>query len=136
MIIALTDQPMKKVMNRPDAVGQMILWAVELGEFNIKYRPRTAIKAQALADFVAEFTSREENKINEAFWMAKVDGSSNKEGGGVGVVLETLEKDVIQYAVRLQFLTTNNEAEYEALLTKLKLAKTMGAQKLNVYSDS
>ena len=68
--------------------------------------------------------------------MAKVDGSSKKEARGVGVVLETTEKDVIQYAVWLQFLTTNNEAKYEVLLTGLKLAKTMGAQKLNVYNDS
>ena len=45
MILVLTDQPMKKVMNRPDTVGQMILWAVELGEFDIKYRPWIAIMA-------------------------------------------------------------------------------------------
>lgn len=136
MIIVLTDQPMKKAMNRPDAVGRMILWAIELREFNINFHPRTAIKAQALADFVAEFISREENEIDEAFWMVKEDGSSNKEAGRVGVVLETPKKDVIQYAVRLQFLTTNNEAEYKALLTGLKLEKTIRAQKLNGYSDS
>ena len=83
------------MMNRPDAVGRIILWAVELGEFNIKYRPQTSFKAQALADFVAEFTSGEENEIDEALCMVKVDGSSNKEVGGVGVVLETPEKDFI-----------------------------------------
>lgn len=77
-----------------------------------------------------------ENKVDEAFWTVKVDGSSNKEARGVGVIFETPEKDVIQYAIQLQFPTTNNEAEYEALLTGLKLAKSMGAQKLNVYSDS
>ena len=55
-----------------------------------------AIKAQVLANFVAEFTSREENEIDEAFWMVKVDGLSNKEARGVGVVLKTSEKDVIQ----------------------------------------
>ena len=60
---------MKKMMNRPDAVGRIILWAVELGEFNIKYRPQTSFKAQALADFVAEFTSGEENEIDEALCM-------------------------------------------------------------------
>ena len=89
-----------------------------------------------MADFVAKFTLGAEDKVDEVFLTVKVDGSFNKEAGGVRVILETIEKDVIQYAVRLQFLTTNNEAEYEALLTKLKLAKTMGAQKLNVYSDS
>ena len=67
-----------------------------MGEFDIKYHPQMAIKAQVLANFVAEFTSREENEIDEAFWMVKVDGLSNKEARGVGVVLKTSEKDVIQ----------------------------------------
>ena len=67
MIIVLTDQPMKKAINRPDAARRMILWVVQLGEFDIKYHPRMAIKAQALANFVAEFTSREENEIDKAF---------------------------------------------------------------------
>ena len=89
-----------------------------------------------MADFVAKFTLGAEDKVDEVFLTVKVDGSFNKEAGGVRVILETIEKDVIQYAVWLQFPTTNNEAEYEAFLTGLKLTKSMGAQKLNVYSDS
>lgn len=88
-------------MNRLDAARRMILWALELGEFDIKYRPRTGIKAQTLADFVAEFPSGVESKIDEAVWTVKVDGSSNKEAGGVGVILETPEKDVVPYAIQL-----------------------------------
>ena len=34
----------------------MVQWAIELSEFDVKYKPRNAIKAQALADFIAEFT--------------------------------------------------------------------------------
>ena len=83
--------------------------------------------AQALADFVAKFTLGAEDKVDEVFLMVKVDGSFNKEAGGVGVILETTEKDVIQNVVWLQSPTTNNEAEYEAFLTGLKLEKSMGA---------
>jgi len=43
-------------MSKPNATGRMVQWAVELSQFNIEYRPRTAIKVQALADFIAEFT--------------------------------------------------------------------------------
>ena len=67
-----------------------------------------------------------ENNEDEAWWKIKVDGSSNKDAG-VKVVLESPEKDVIQYAIQLQFPSTNNDAEYEALLTGLKLAKSIGA---------
>ena len=52
----MTDQPIKKAMNKPKAVGRMVQWAIELSQFDIKYRLRTAVKAQALADFIAEFT--------------------------------------------------------------------------------
>ena len=43
-------------MSKPDVVGHMVQWAVEVSQFDIEYRPRTVIKAQALADFIAEFT--------------------------------------------------------------------------------
>ena len=50
------DQPIKKAMNKLDAASRLIQWAVELSQFNIKYRPRTAIEAQILADFIVELT--------------------------------------------------------------------------------
>ena len=43
-IIVLTDQPLKSAINSPEATGRMALWAIELSEFDIQYRPRTAIK--------------------------------------------------------------------------------------------
>lgn len=135
-IIVLSDQPMKRAMNKPDTARWLVLWVVELVEFNVKYWPWIAVKAQALVNFIVEFTPRMESNKDEDWWTVKVDGSSNKDAGGVGVILETPEKDIIQYAVRLQFPTTNNETKYEAHLTGLKLAKSLRAQKLNVYSDS
>ena len=47
-------------MNHLEAAGRIVLWAIELSEFDVRYRPRTAIKAQALADFVTEFTTKED----------------------------------------------------------------------------
>ena len=52
-------------MNKLDAAGRLIQWAVELSEFDIEYRPRQAIKAQALADFIDEFTVAEEEPQEE-----------------------------------------------------------------------
>ena len=48
-------------MDRPNTAGRMVQWAVELSQFNVDYRPRTAIKAQALVDIVAEFTIAEQD---------------------------------------------------------------------------
>ena len=44
----------------------MLKWVVELRQFNIHFRPHTAIKGQALADFVAEFTYKAEGAMEEA----------------------------------------------------------------------
>ena len=56
VINVLTDHPLKKAMNKLEAAGQLIQWAVELSEFDVRYKPREAIKAQVLADFIVEFT--------------------------------------------------------------------------------
>lgn len=56
-IIVMIDQPIKKTMNKLEAAGQMVQWAIELSQFNIEYWPRMAIKAQVLEVFIAEFTS-------------------------------------------------------------------------------
>jgi ribonuclease HI len=50
--------------------------------------------------------------------------------------LKSSEGDIIKQAVRLQYSTTNNEAEYEALLAGLKMAKVLRATELDVLSDS
>ena len=55
-IVVLTDKPLTRVMNSPEAVGRITLWAVELSKFDIQYWSRTAIKGQVVADFIAKFT--------------------------------------------------------------------------------
>lgn len=59
-----------------------------------------------------------------------------KNGAGGGIVLECPEGEELEYAVRFHFKASNNEAEYEALLQGLRLAKKVGAQRAIVYSDS
>ena len=44
-IVLLTNHPLRKMMNKPDADGRLIQWSIELSEFDIDYRPRTVIKA-------------------------------------------------------------------------------------------
>ena len=59
MILVMINQPLRKAMGRPDAAGRMVQWAIELSQFDVDYRPRIAIKSQALVDFVAEFITAE-----------------------------------------------------------------------------
>lgn len=61
----MMDQPIKKSSNKPEATGRMVQWAIELSQFDIEYHPRIAIKAQALADFITEFTLPDEDSLTK-----------------------------------------------------------------------
>ena len=88
IIIVLTDKPLRKAMNSPEAAGRMALWAIEQSKFDIQYRPRTAIKGQAVADFIAEFTLGGNQLVEEKEqWSIHTDGSLNRRAGGAGVVI-------------------------------------------------
>ena len=61
-ILVMIDQPIKKATNKPEAARRLVQWAIELSQFDINYCPKTAIKAQTLVDFIAEFTLSDDEK--------------------------------------------------------------------------
>ena len=133
-ILVMTDQPIRKSMNKPEAARRMVQWAIELSQFDIEYHPRMAIKAQVLADFIAEFTlTNEENPNHEAeWWTIQTDGSSAQRKGGVGVVITAHDGEKLKYGVQLKFMATNNEARYEGILTGLRFRRALGVKHLLV----
>ena len=95
--------------------------------------PRTSIKGQVLTDLVAEFTEPPIEELESvgnmdeklvgtisqyriSAWEVYVDGASNQKGLGIGLVLISPKKVIIEKSLRLDFSATNNEAEYEALV--------------------
>ncbi|KAK6118110.1 hypothetical protein DH2020_048159 [Rehmannia glutinosa] len=136
-IIVLTNYPLKQVLHRPDTSGRMIKWAIELSQFDIIYEPRTAIKGQALADFVAEFTPSIRLEVMEdQEWKLFVDGSSTAGRAGGRIVIIDLNEKCYRFRPHDLIPATNNEAEYEALLAGLDMAASMGLKQLLVHSDS
>ncbi|KAK4388385.1 hypothetical protein Sango_2445100 [Sesamum angolense] len=113
----------------------MVKWAVELSEYVIEFHPRSAIKAQVLAGFVIEL-AYDEASISTPTWSFYVDGSSTSTGSGAGVALESSQGDKFEYAIKLDFPSSNNEAEYEAFLAGGELALAAGAKRIVIYSDS
>jgi ribonuclease HI len=63
-------------------------------------------------------------------WVMYFDGSYTLKGAGAGVVLIPPEGDMLKYAIQIEFSATNNIAEYEGLVTELRLAKELGIQRL------
>ena len=102
-----------------------------------------------LADFVAEFTGgladfkSDEIRLKPNWriyvgdiWQLYCDGSSYQWGSGAGVVIMAPDGAIIEQAIKLSFGASNNEAEYEALLTGLRNAHLLGARCLLVFCDS
>ncbi|GKV39077.1 hypothetical protein SLEP1_g46896 [Rubroshorea leprosula] len=116
---------------------KLIKWAVELGEFEITFQQRSAIRAQALADFIVECTpcpSTSNPEPND--WTLYVDGASSSKGSGAGALLIGPEGYRSEHALKFNFDVTNNMAEYEALLLGLQLALELKISAIQVYSDS
>ena len=87
-IIVLTGKPLRKAMSIPESAGRMALWVVKLSKFDIRYRPRTAIKGQVVADFIAEFTLEDgQGPEEKRQWSVYIDRSSNRRTGGAGVMI-------------------------------------------------
>jgi ribonuclease HI len=123
---------------------------VELVEFELDFVPRHAVKSQVLADFIVDWTpsasppggsddSEPEPRapvFTGLHWTLFFNGSSRKQGAGVGVVLLAPHGDQIKYMVHLDFKATNNMAEYEALLFGLSTALSLGVRQLLVKGNS
>ena len=122
-----TGYPMKQVLHKPETSRRLMKWAIELSEFDIRYKPKTVIKGQVLADFVMEFTSAEpaekaQTPADLPICKLSIDGATNSQGSGAGLILTSPEGIDIEYALRFGFQASNNEAEYEVVIAGLNLA--------------
>ena len=115
--------------------------------------PRTFIKGQVLADLMVEFAKttieekiEEQNMVGKSVgvissqeslsWKVYIDGAANHRGSGVGLVLVSLEKIIIEKSLRLGFSATNNEDKYEALLVGMTMVQKIGGKAVKIFSDS
>ncbi|RVW64957.1 hypothetical protein CK203_041857 [Vitis vinifera] len=97
------------------------------------------MKGQVMADFVLEYSrrpSQHHESSKQEWWTLRVDGASRSSGSGVGLLLQSPTGEHLEQAIRLGFSASNNEAEYEAILSGLDLALALSVSKLRIYSDS
>ena len=152
-VVVLTQLPLKSILRSIDYTGRVVKWGMVLGAFDIKYMPRNSIKGQVFADLMVEFAEcpkemnvekhgMDEKSVGVIFvqgstpWKVYMDGASNLQGSGMGLVLLLPEKITIEKSLRLGFSATNNEAEYEALLMGMMMVQKMGGKTVKVFSDS
>src|ERR1041385_6893443 len=137
-ITIVSSAPLADIIQNREAMGRIAMWAIELGAYHIKYEPRTAMKSQALVDFINDWTEIQAppEKPVTKYWTMHFDGSRQLEGSGAGVVLTSPKGEQFCYVLQLQFTCTNNATEYEALLHGLRLAREMNISRIHCYGDS
>ena len=153
VVVVLTQLSLRTLLQSADYTGRIAKWGIILGAFDIKYMPRTFVKGQVLADLVAEFAEPPLEKVVETqgmdgksvdtislqeplFWKVYVDGAANQKGSGMGLVLVSPKKVTIEKSLRLGFLATKKEAEYEALLERMSTIQRMGGKAVEIFSGS
>ncbi|GAV72417.1 RVT_3 domain-containing protein [Cephalotus follicularis] len=140
-IKVLTDKLLRQILVKPDTSGRLIKWSIELGEYDVKFEARPAIKSQVLADFVRDNTPTEcmeedPSESERESWKLSLDGSSCITGSGAGVVLVSPNGWTLEYALRFGFKAANNKAEWESLIAGLTIAKHLEVQRIEASSDS
>ncbi|XP_070054960.1 uncharacterized protein [Nicotiana tomentosiformis] len=141
----VTAYPLRNILHKQELPGRLAKWAIELSEYDIIYQPRTAIKSHVLADFVTDFNTNiipeveKELQIfsgaNPGTWTLFTDGSSNVKGASLGIVLIPPSGECIRQTIKC-YPITNNEAEYEAVIAGLELARELSIEQIMIKSDS
>ena len=138
-VFVLTEYPLQS-FKRSDFTGQIAKWETQLGSFDIRYKPRSSVKGQVLADFVVEFSPWNDEKmiynVKSHPWKVFMDSASSAIGVEAGIVIITPEGIQLEHSFRLGFKASNNEAEYEAFLAGLRTVFCLGARDGEIYSDS
>ena len=108
-----------------------------MGE-TLNYAPRKAIKSQALADFVVQWTDTQlpPAQVQAELWRMYFDGSLMKTGAGASLLFISPLGIHMTYVIKIHFTTSNNVAEYEALVNGLRIAIELGVRCLDVRGDS
>ena len=140
------------MLSNAHAPSRVVEWAVELSHFDIHFNNIKAIKGRALADFLADWTEWTPTRIEEPEslsplprmkdpdrWIMYFDGAFSYEGAGDEVVIKAPAGEHLKYVIQMDFKkgkTSNNVAEYEGLLSRLRAVARLGIQRLVVRGDS
>jgi ribonuclease HI len=130
--------PLGEIVRNPDATGTIAKWSVELMGETLTFTSCKAIKSQILMDFVTEWTDTQlpPLQIQAECWTLYFDGSVMKTRASAGLLFISRLGEHMRYTVRLHFPTSNNMAEYEALLCGLQITTETGIKRLDVRGNS
>jgi hypothetical protein len=115
--------------------GRIGKWILALSEFDLCYESAKAVKGQVMADFVTQHCKTVDS-LEIAPWTLFFDGSTCGEGEGIGIVLISPQGKKYEFSLPIVATSTNNQAEYQALIKGLELLKEVHADAVEIFGDS
>ncbi|XP_019105480.2 uncharacterized protein LOC109135213 [Beta vulgaris subsp. vulgaris] len=139
--------PIKYLFEKPILSERLARLHAMLSEFDIQCVSQKSVEGRVISEALAEGpVSRDEYDdafpdeylcfIDNPQWCMYIDGASNRRGNGASVLFVDPDGVYIPFAFKLDFLTTNNTATYEACIYGVKAALVAGARHFTVYGDS
>ncbi|KAK2389329.1 hypothetical protein QL285_062925 [Trifolium repens] len=127
----------KHMLTKPILHSRIGKWALALTEYSLTYKPLKAVKGQIVADFIVDHSLVEmpQEYVDIQPWILYFDGSKHKHGTGIGILIISPTKVPTKFKYKINGLCSNNEAEYEALITGLEILKDLGAKNIRIRGD-
>jgi len=116
-------------------MGELVIGFLHL-EFDLRYKSAKAVKGQAIANIITHLREGEVTLLELTPWALFFDGSTCKQGGGVGILLISPQGMSFEYAIPTKLTSTNNQAEYEATLRGIQLLHEVKAECVEIFGDS
>jgi len=126
----------KHMLSMPILNGRIGKWILALSKFGLRYELAKAVKGQAITNFITHHREVEVILLELTPLALFFEGSTCKQGGGIGIVLISRQGMSFEYAIPIKLTSTNNQEEYEAILKGIQLLHEVKAENIKVFGDS
>jgi len=123
------------MLSMPIMSGRIGKWILALSEFDLRYESAKAVKGQIMVDFMTQHCGAVET-LEIVPWTLFFDGSTCDRGAGIGIVLISPRGRNYEFSLPIVSISTNNQAEYQALIKGLELLREIHADAIEVFRDS
>jgi hypothetical protein len=119
--VVCKDDVVKYMLSLPILKGMIGKWILALSEFDLTYQSTKAIKGQVMVDLVTRHCGPEVAIVEPILWTMLFDGSLSGVGAGIGIILISSQGANYEFSMPIEKTSTNNQAEYQAVLKGIKL---------------
>lgn len=128
----------KRMLSKPILHSRIGKWALALTEYSLTYFTLKALKGQIITDFIVDHSVVETMRAYVGIipWKLYFDSFKHKDGSGVGIYILSPDNMLIKFICKIPGACSNNEVEYEALITGLQFLLDLGETEVELRGNS